>query len=160
MRKRYALLLGLLGVILAGCRPSAGPAPTPIDPAQLASESLATIQAEYTQTAAAIPSTPTATETPIPSPTAIRTPPALPEIYQSPILNPLDAPHTYIDDTCEYLKARWDPNKSAPGTVVMVVMIHSITSGVVDKPYQINASDLRRLLEDLHGQGFEAITSE
>jgi len=160
MRKRYVLILGLLGVILAGCRPSAGPAPTPIDPAQLAEESLATIQAEYTQTAEAIPPTATATETPIPSPTAIRTPPALPEMYQSPVLNALDTPHTYIDDTCEYLKARWDPNNSAPGTVVMVVMIHSITGGIVDKPYQINAGDFRQLLEDLHGQGFEAITSK
>lgn len=157
---RFVLILGLLGVILAGCASSAAPAPTALDPAQLAAESLATIQAEFTQTAEAIPATATSTETPIPSPTAIRTPPALPEIYQSPSLNPLDTPHTYIDDTCEYLKAKWDPNKSAPGTVVMVVMIHSITGGVVDKPYQINAGDFRRLLEDLHSQGFEAINSE
>lgn len=157
---RIVLTFGLLGVILAGCASSAAPAPTALDPAQLAAESLATIQAEYTQTAAAIPATATETETPIPSPTAVRTPPALPDIYQSNVLNALDTPHTYIDDTCEYLKAKWNPNNSPPGTVVMVVMIHSITSGIVDKPYQINAGDFRQLLEDLHSQGFDAINAE
>lgn len=39
-------------------------------------------------------------------------------------------------------------------------MIHSITSGIVDKPYQINAGDFRQLLEDLHSQGFDAINAE
>ncbi len=157
---RLALVLGLVGILLAGCSPSANPAPTPVDPAQIAAEALATVQAEFTQTAAAIPPTDFPTEMPLPSPTAIRTPPALPAPYQSPLLNPLDTPHSYIADTCEYLKARWDPNNSAPGTVVMVIMIHGITKGEVDKLYQINANDLRRLLENLHEQGFNAINTE
>jgi hypothetical protein len=118
---------------------------------------MATIQAGFTQTAEAIPATELPTETPVPSPTAVRTPPALPGIYQSPILNALDTPHSYIPDTCEYLKAKWDPNNSAPGTVVMVVMIHSITNDTVDKPYQINAKVFRELVDNLHEQGFEAI---
>jgi len=157
---RLALVLGLFGILLKGCGSSTNPTPTPVDPAQIASEALATIQAEYTQTAEAIPPTDSPTETPIPSPTAIRTPPALPAIYQSSGLNPLDVPHSYIADTCEYLNAKWDPNKSAPGTVVMVVMIHGITKGEVDKPYQISASDLRKLLENLREQGFQAINTE
>ncbi|MBT4311879.1 MAG: polysaccharide deacetylase family protein [Anaerolineae bacterium] len=156
---RHTLLLGLLVVLLTGCGSSTNLTPTPADPAQIAAEALATIQAEYTQTAEAIPPTDSPTETPIPSPTAIRTPPALSEIYQSPVLHSLDIPRTYIDDTCEYLNAKWDPNKSAPGTAVMVVMIHSITKGIVDKPNQISADDLRQLLEDLHEQGFEAINT-
>ncbi|MBT3338847.1 MAG: polysaccharide deacetylase family protein [Anaerolineae bacterium] len=156
---RLILLLGLLGVLLAACQPSIPPKPT-LDAAKIAAEALATIQTEYTQTAAAIPATPLPTETPIPSPTAIRTPPALPGIYQSPVLSALDTPRTYVSDTCEYLKAKWDPNNSTPGTVVMVIMIHSITSGTVDKPYQINAADLRQLVENLHEQGFEAIRTE
>lgn len=156
---RFALLLGLLGVLFAACQPSAPAEPT-IDAAQIALEALATIQAEYTQTAAAIPATELPPEALVPSPTAIRTPPALPPLYQSSILNSLDTPHTYISDTCEYLKAKWDPNNSAPGTVVMVVMIHSIIGGEVDQMYQISASDLRALLDNLHEQGFEAINSE
>ena len=160
MNFRFTLVLGLLGILLTGCGSSANPTPTPAEPAQLVEDAMATIQAGFTQTAEAIPPTDSPTETPIPSPTAIRTPPALPAIYQSPILNPLDAPHTYIADTCEYLNAKWNPNNSTPGTVVMVVMIHGITSGVVDKLYQISASDLRKLLEELHEQGFQAINTE
>jgi len=156
---RYALLLGLLGALMAGCGSSAAAVPTPADQAQIMAEALSTIQAEYTQTAAGISPTALPTETPLPAPTAVRTPPALPAPYRSSILNPLDTPHEYIADTCEYLNAKWDPNKSAPGTVVMVVMIHGITSGEVDKPYQINAKDLRNLLENLHEQGFEAINT-
>ncbi len=156
---RYTIFLSLLGILLAACQPSAPAEPT-LDAAKIAAEALATIQAEYTQTAAAIPATALPTDTPAPSPTAIRTPPALPGIYQSPVLNALDTPRTYISDTCEYLKAKWDPNNSAPGTVVMVVMIHGITGGTVDKPYQINANDLYQLFENLHEQGFEAITTE
>ncbi len=154
---RFALLLGLLIALLAGCSPSTPPPPTAADPADAVEEAMATIQAGFTQTAEAIPATELPTETPVPSPTAVRTPPALPGIYQSPILNALDTPHTYISDTCEYLKAKWDPNNSVPGTVVMVVMIHSITNDTVDKPYQINAKVFRELVDNLHEQGFEAI---
>jgi hypothetical protein len=157
---RITLLLGLLALLLTGCGSSTNPTPTPADPAQIAAEALATIQAEYTQTAEAIPPTDSPTETPVPSPTAIRTPPALSGIYQSPVLNSLDTPRTYIDDTCEYLNAKWDPNKSAPGTVVMVIMSHWVTSGEPNVLFQINAGVLRQLLEDFHEQGFQAITTE
>ena len=162
MKSKYfpiALSLALLGILMTACQPTTPPEPT-LDPAQIAVEALATIQAEYTQTAQAVPPTPLQTETPIPSPTAIRTPPALPSIYQSAILHPQDTPRTYTSDTCEYLNAKWDPNNSTPGTVVMVVMIHWITSGVPDQLYQINAGELRKLLENFHEQGFMAITME
>jgi len=89
-------------------------------------------------TATNTPELPTATSTPTvtPSPTPIRTPPALPGMFQSTILNPLDTPHSYISDTCQYLKDRWDPQKSTPGTVVMVIMYHSITND--PPPYKDN----------------------
>ena len=157
---RFTLLFGLFVALLAGCSASTPVPPTAVDPADAMQEAMATIQAGFTQTAEAIPATELPTETPIPSPTAVRTPPALPGVYQSPVINVLDTPHTYIPDTCEYLKAKWDPNNSAPGTVVMIVMIHSITSGQVDKPYQINAGDFRQLVDNLHEQGFEAIDTE
>ncbi len=157
---RHALFLGLSALLLAGCGSSPNPTPTALDPAQIAVAALATIQTEYTQTAEAVPPTDAPTVTPIPTETPIRTPPALPVAYQSSLLHSLDTPHTYIADTCEYLQAKWNPNNSPPGTVVMVVMIHGITSGEVDKPNQINAGDLNQLLNDLHEQGFQAINTE
>ena len=47
--------------------------------------------------------------------------------YQASYLNPLDYPHTYIEDTCQYLQMKWNPENSTPGTVVMVIMFHSVS---------------------------------
>jgi len=104
---------------------------------------------------------PSATETPVPSPTVPRTPPALPEGFVSAYLNPLDAPAAYIQDTCQYLKMRWDPNKAAPGTLVMPIMFHSITGddNALANEYAIHHSDLVVMLEHAHEVGFETITS-
>ncbi len=96
----------------------------------------------------------TATETPDPN----RTPPALPGIFVSDLLNPLDVPRSYIQDTCRYLKMRWDPNNSAPGTVVMPIMFHSITDGEVIYADQISVTQFNQIMHDLQQQGFEAIT--
>ncbi len=78
-----------------------------------------------------------------------RTPPALPATYQSPYLNPLDTPRTYIQNTCQYLHNKWNPLSAEPGTVVMLVMFNEI---VVD--------DFDRIMDQLHSQGFEAIDTK
>ncbi|HQP46244.1 MAG TPA: hypothetical protein PKV59_05510, partial [Flexilinea sp.] len=44
------------------------------------------------------------TELPAPTPDPNRTPPALPATFTTDLLNKLDTPHTYIEDTCEFLK--------------------------------------------------------
>lgn len=102
---------------------------------------------------------PTATPTPIPpTPTPIRTPPVLPGAFQSSILNPMDTPHTYIPDTCQYLKMKWDPNNSAPGTVVMVIMYHSITDD--PPPYkdnQVGQDFHQKTMRDAFDKGFKTI---
>jgi hypothetical protein len=104
------------------------------------------------------------TETPVPTATVIvpRTPPALPPAFQTGALNPLDTPHAYITDSCQYLKAKWDPNNSAPGTIVMVIMFHSIVKGTetVSDPMHIGSGDYKRLMKSLHDQGFEAINTQ
>lgn len=104
--------------------------------------------------------TSTSTPTPIPpTPTPIRTPPVLPGIFQSFILNPADTPHTYISDTCQYLKMKWDPNNSTPGTVVMVIMYHSITDA--PPPYkdnQIGQDYHQQTLRHAFDLGFKTIT--
>ena len=103
-------------------------------------------------------SSPTQTPEPIPTATPIRTPPAQPGIFTTVLLNPADQPAPYFEDYCTYLQNKWDPNKSAPGTVVMPIMFHSITDGAVTSADQIHVSQFQQLVKDLRDQGFEAIS--
>jgi hypothetical protein len=142
------LTLSLLTVILTACSASAD------------------VQSKQTPTATVeklptVTSSPTLTETPVPSPTAVRTPSALPDIYISDYLNPIDIPRTYIDDTCEYLKNRWNPDNAAPGTVVMIIMFNNINRGAKpDAADSITVVQFERLIENVKEQGFEAINTE
>ncbi len=145
----------LLSVIVSACA-AATAAPTP-NVSAASTVAAATVFASITQTAQSTPPTVAPTETPTPAPTAIRTPPALPPGFTTNILNVLDTPHTYIPDTCQYLKAKWDPNNAKPGTLVMVIMFHSITKGEVNAADQLSMSDFRKLMNDLKEFGFEAI---
>jgi len=158
---RITFLTILLTVILAACasQTSTLPAPT-VDVNAASTQAVATIFAAASQTAVA--ALPTATETPVPTATLDpnRTPPPLPAGFSTDLLNKLDTPHTYLDDTCQYLRAKWDPNNSAPGTVVMVIMFHSITKGEVTAADQISMQDFRKLMDDLHEMGFEAVTTQ
>jgi hypothetical protein len=151
---RIFLGLILLAVILTACQPTAPASPTP-DMDVVMEQAIQTAMADM------VTPTPSPTETPLPTPTMPpRTPPALPPMFTSDILHPLDSPHTYVGDTCQYLQNKWNPNNAAPGTVVMVVMFHSITKDAVATGIQITAADQRRLMNDLAEQGFQAITTE
>lgn len=88
-----------------------------------------------------------------------RTPPALPALHQSNYLNPLDAPRTYLQDTCQYLRNKWNPENSQPGTVVMIIMIQDVYKGPVEEPGGINVGDLGIMMEQLYKQGFVAINT-
>jgi hypothetical protein len=101
--------------------------------------------------------TPTNSPTPSATATAIRTPPALPGIFQTALLNPLDFPHPYIQDTCQYLHAKWSSANSNPGTVVMAIMFHSI--GGETGGDRISEADFHALMQALHENGFQTITS-
>ena len=70
-------------------------------------------------------------------------------LFQSSRLNPLDTPRPYIEDSCMYLINRWNRLNADPGTVVMVVTFNE------DILY-----DFERIMEQLHGQGFKAITTQ
>lgn len=153
-------LLSASALLLGACASAAAqPMPTPDMDAAL-TQAVATIFAQATQTAQSIPSaTPPnlgveASETPVPLPL---TPPALPDGFSTGLLNPLDTPHTYLQDTCQTLKARWDPNNAAPGTVLMPIMFHSITKGEVTAHDQISLADFRKMMKDLKEMGFEAV---
>ena len=152
---RLFLHLILLAVILAACAPSASPSPT-ADISSALTQAFGTAFAQLQPT-----NTPLPTETPIPSPTAVRTPPALPSTFVAGELNPLDTPHTYVQDTCQYLYNKWNSNNAAPGTVVMVVMFHHIVKGTqtASDALSIGSGDFKQLMNDIHKMGFEAINT-
>lgn len=154
---RFILTTSLLAVLLASCSPAATLAPT-LDPNVAMTQAFATVNAAMTATAQA--SAPT--ETPVPTATAIRTPPALPLAFQTSSLASSVSPRTYITDSCQYLRAKWDPNNAAPGTIVLVIMFHGIekaTTTVAD-PKNISSKDFKKLMGDLHELGFTAINTQ
>lgn len=97
-----------------------------------------------------------------PTPTVIRTPPALPPLFQTPYLGAYVMPHFYIQDACQYLKLKWDPEKSEPGTFAMVIMFHSIVKveGEITDANQITLKKFKKMMAELKNQGFEAINTE
>jgi peptidoglycan/xylan/chitin deacetylase (PgdA/CDA1 family) len=149
--KPLASLLLLSLILLAACQPA--PAATPdVGPAMT--------QAFETAFAGLQPTTtPRPSETPVPSVTAVRTPPALPATFVASQLNPLDTPHTYIEDTCQYLFDRWNSNNAVPGTLVMIIMFHGITQEKATRVHDISKQDFRQMMDDLKEQGFEAINA-
>jgi hypothetical protein len=148
---RSLSLLLLLIVPLTACQPA--PAATP-DMSAALTRAVETALAQFQPTATHPPSA-----TPAPPPTAVRTPPALPATFVASQLNPLDTPHTYVEDTCQYLYDKWNPNNAEPGTVVMVIMFHGITQERAERVHDISKQDFKQLMEDLKEQGFEAINA-
>ncbi|GAB4501080.1 MAG: hypothetical protein Fur0035_06210 [Anaerolineales bacterium] len=154
----YKTFLLVLVLTLTACAPAAQAAPT-IDISAAQTQAVATIFAGASQTLEAAP---TASPSPSPALTARRTPPALPGIFSSPALNPLDTPRSYLSDSCQYLKAKWTPGNAAPGTVLMTIMFHGIAKGEITPGangvyHDMSMSDFHRLMKDLKDQGFQAI---
>ena len=160
----------LAALLLAACAPAL--AATPADPTpdqaltqtQVFAEALqVATRARPTSTATPTPSpSPTLTLTPTQTPTPVRTPPDLPAIFHPTEMDGLVTPLAYVSDTCQYLKARWDPNNSPPGTVVMVIMYHSITEDtnpLAPDGSQVHHSDVVRTLEHAYETGFQTITT-
>lgn len=145
----------LIIMFLTACTP--GSAEPTLDMAQINAQAVETVFAGMTQTVEAIPPTATPTETPLPTATAIRTPPVLPPAFTTGILNPLDTPYSYEADICQYLHNKWDPNNAAPGTVVMVIMFHGIYGDSVIQADAIQLDEFGRLMNDLYDMGFQAI---
>jgi peptidoglycan/xylan/chitin deacetylase (PgdA/CDA1 family) len=148
---RLATRLAILSGLLFACR------------AQSAAGAQSAVQTQAFETA--LSGLNSATATPPPAPTEIptatvpRTPPALPAVYASSLLNPKDTAHTYIAETCQYLKDKWDSTKSSPGTVVMIIMFHGINKGAVTDANDISVADYRRMMDRLQAKGFEAINA-
>ena len=152
---RLFLSLSLFATLLAACQPAAA---TP-DVNVALTAAFQTAFAQLSQPTA----TPQITDTPIPTATVPRTPPALPGTYQSSILRANDIPRTYVADSCQYIKDKWDSTKSAPGTIVMTIMSHRINQDAATSDVAsltISSKDLKRLMKSLHDAGFTAINMQ
>lgn len=84
-----------------------------------------------------------------------------PSSFQSELLRPGIVPASYINDACQYLELRWNPAKSAPGTVVAPIMYHSIRprGEAPEEPSAINADTFEATIRLAEQLGFETITS-
>ena len=153
MTKRFFLTLSLFILLLASCAPA--PTSPTVDVSALSTQAYKTALAALQPTETPIPA-----DTPLPAPTIVRTPPTLPANFTTGRLNALDTPHTYIQDTCQYLHDKWSSNNAAPGTIVMVIMLHGIKQDAADvTANDITVEDFQQMMNDLHEQGFEAITA-
>jgi hypothetical protein len=150
---RRLVLLVTVAAFVSSCAPAAPTA----DIGAMMTAAVQTAVAVIVQTQGA--STPPATETPVATATVPRTPPTLPPIFTSAMLSPLVMPRTYISDECQYLRDRWTSTSARPGTIVLVIMFHSIEKGEESAadPKNIGGGDFRRLMNGLHDMGFQAI---
>lgn len=83
--------------------------------------------------------------------------PELPSMFQTGLIDPIDTPRTYMEETCRYLRNKWNPANAAPGTIVMIILIKNINRGTAEIPGSISLGEFAILIEHLHAQGFEAI---
>jgi hypothetical protein len=152
----HFLTLSLLAALLTSCQP----APATVDPNIIMTAAFETAFAHVSIPTSTATPAPAATDTPIPTATILRTPPALPAIYQTTALHVEDIPRTYVADTCQYLQNKWNPNNSTPGTVVMTIMFHSINKDKGGDVNDITVKDFKKLMTDLHEIGFQAINMQ
>ena len=151
---RLSTFFLLLFVLLnTACQPAPPSESTP-DMSVALTQAFETALAALQPTGTSFPS-----EMPPSTATAVRTPPALPGTFVASQLNPLDTPHIYITDPCQYLYDKWNSNNAAPGTVVMAIMFHGISQEQATRTHDISKQDFRQLMDDLKEQGFEAITA-
>lgn len=83
-----------------------------------------------------------------------------PATFQTSLLNLLDIPHTYIEETCRYFRNRWNPLNATPGTIVMVIIFNDINKGTADLPNSISLIEFEELMNQLKSQGFEAVDTK
>jgi len=97
---------------------------------------------------------PSATPTRISLP--VQPPPAM---FSSNLLNPVDSPRAYLQDTCQYLRYRWNPWNAQPGTVALVVRFAEVYRGQGSES-GVEINTLKRMMLLLREQEFETITTK
>ena len=72
-------------------------------------------------------------------------------------------PQTYLEDNCAYLRLRWSPEGSQPGTLVVPIMFHSIAQDgteLADPNKDITAEQYNSFVDYARYLGFETITTQ
>ncbi len=84
----------------------------------------------------------------------------VPAVFTSTLLAHYVEPQTYLTDMCGYLRAKWDPSRSSPGTIVVPIMFHSVKEGGTFRPgdTSIPVGDLNRITQTARELGFQTIT--
>jgi hypothetical protein len=157
---RRIVFFGLIvGYALVACTASDPVLPTPLS---------TTLRRAPTTvlTQSAIPPSPTA----IPSPDVTQTADLasitpLPwdiGIYTSEILWDDIEPVEYQKDRCEYVRTRWDPEKSTPGTIVAPIMFHSVRQSgrPITDDTSITEEYFDGVLNHAQALGFRTITTD
>ncbi|HKY84463.1 MAG TPA: polysaccharide deacetylase family protein [Anaerolineales bacterium] len=140
-------------VFLSGCAPASS--------ASDALPTMAPTQRDQPSPTAPRITTPHPFPTPPPtaSPTTALTPPSG---FTTDQLRPGVEPQSYLTDACEYLRRRWDPERSAPGTVVQPIMYHSIRepARMLDDNVTVSTDYFQATVDDARALGFETVTTE
>jgi hypothetical protein len=156
------LLAGSLMLLSGGCQLTDAIRPTP-DVTEFFAQALLT--ATYAVPSPTLSPTPVpATATPVPTETPTLGPtPELPVAFTYANLEKGSIPQQYIEDTCEVLYDKLNPENALPGTVVMPIMFHSVTGNdaVLEADgTQINDSMLSDLMTKAKSLGFETVTMQ
>lgn len=97
-----------------------------------------------------------ASATPVP---LTPTPPPL-EIYQTDRLYQGIQPVTYLDDACQYLYDRWNPDNASPGTIVLPIMYHGVrkAGGSVADNITVTEKYFKETVARARELGYQTIT--
>ncbi|HSR47135.1 MAG TPA: polysaccharide deacetylase family protein [Anaerolineales bacterium] len=152
MRKslRWCRLTGVVffaaSLVGGGCR-GAPPSVTPASPTP-----------SPTTTATVEPTLPAVD----PGPTPFVENPEPPSTFASAELREGVSAETYLPDSCEFLRLRWDPEGSAPGTVVLPIMYHSLREpdNMLHDGVTVSTEYFEATIRRAQELGFQTITIE
>lgn len=109
---------------------------------------------------------PTATATPLPSPTpTIAAAPKAGDLtppipFQSKHLLRGVRPESYVDDACDALRRRWDPQNSPPGTILVPIMYHRVGEGTGAGGREgVSPAYFRQTMAEARRLGYQTVTS-
>ncbi len=69
-------------------------------------------------------------------------------------------PETYVDDGCDYLRRRWDPQNSPPGTILAPVMYHRVGEGAgAGGGEGVSPAYFRQTMAEARRLGYQTVTA-